>query len=117
MFLNNFDGIPDSKHLKENFSGIKKWLLDLKGKLATEAGETQSMFDTYVRYTQGQATDAEMNAANDQFKDLLRGLGMGTLAALPGSVITLPVVFKLAKKFNVEIMPSSFREPPKDNQP
>jgi hypothetical protein len=41
---------------------------------------------------------------------------MGALAAMPGSMITLPVVFKLAKKFNIEIMPSAFRAP-QDNNP
>jgi hypothetical protein len=99
------------QNMMNKINPVKKWLLDLKDKLGTEADETKDMFDTYVRYTQGQASEQEMNAANEQFKDLLRGLGMGTLAAMPGSVITLPVVFKLAKKFNVEIMPSSFRSP------
>jgi len=99
------------QNMMNKINPVKKWLLDLKDKLGTEANETKDMFDTYVRYTQGQASEQEMNAANEQFKDLLRGLGMGTLAAMPGSVITLPVVFKLAKKFNVEIMPSSFRSP------
>jgi hypothetical protein len=88
---------------------VKQWLLDLQKKLSTEAGETKTMFDTYVRYTQGQASEQEMAAANEQFKDVLRGLGMGTLAAMPGSVITLPMVFKLAKQFNVQIVPSAFR--------
>ena len=116
MFLNDFNGLASKKRLQENFGGIKEWLLKLKEKLGTEADETREMFNTYVRYTQGEATEAEMNTANEQFKDLLRGLGMGTLAALPGSVITLPVVFKLAKKFNIEIMPSAFRAP-QDNNP
>jgi hypothetical protein len=97
--------------VKEGFDigGIKNWLLKLKQGLSTEAEETKAMFDTYVRYTQGQASEQEMNTANEQFKDLLRGLGMGTLAAMPGSVVTLPLVFKLAKKFNIELMPSAFK--------
>jgi len=100
-------GVP----VKEGFdiAGVKNWLLKLKQGLSTEAAETKTMFDTYVRYTQGQASEQEMAAANEQFKDLLRGLGMGTLAAMPGSVVTLPVVFKLAKKFNIELMPSAFK--------
>jgi len=98
-------------NIKEGFdiAGIKNWLLKLKQGLSTEAAETKTMFDTYVRYTQGQASEEEMAAANEQFKDLLRGLGMGTLAAMPGSVVTLPLVFKLAKKFNIELMPSAFK--------
>jgi len=99
------------QNVKEGFDigGVKNWLLKLKQGLSTEAAETKTMFDTYVRYTQGQASEEEMAAANEQFKDLLRGLGMGTLAAMPGSVVTLPVVFKLAKKFNIELMPSAFK--------
>lgn len=99
------------KNIKEGFDlgGVKNWLLKLKQGLSTEAEETKVMFDTYVRYTQGQASEQEMAAANEQFKDLLRGLGMGTLAAMPGSVVTLPLVFKLAKKFNIELMPSAFK--------
>jgi len=90
-------------------SPVKQWLLTLQKKLGTEASETKTMFDTYLRYTQGKASKQEMAAANEQFKDVVRGLGMGTLAAMPGSVITLPLVFKLAKQFNVELMPSAFR--------
>ena len=105
--------------VKESFDigGVKNWLLKLKQGLSTEAEETKAMFDTYVRYTQGQASEQEMNAANEQFKDLLRGLGMGTLAAMPGSVVTLPLVFKLAKKFNIELMPSAFKNDVQEGTP
>ena len=51
-----------------------------------------------------------MNIANEQLKDIIRGLGLGAWAMLPGHVITVPVVFGLAKKYNVELFPSAFRD-------
>jgi hypothetical protein len=47
--------------VKEGFdiAGVKNWLLKLKQGLSTEAAETKTMFDTYVRYTQGQASEQE----------------------------------------------------------
>ncbi len=84
-------------------------LLKLKAALATESDETKQMLEIYFRFTRGKATKEEMEAANEQFRDLLRALGLGVFAALPFAPVTIPVIVKLGKKLGIEILPSSLR--------
>ena len=73
-------------------------------------GESKEMMDVYARYMNGfPVSKEEMNIANQQVKDVVRMLGLGAYALLPGHVITAPVIFGLAKKYNVELFPSAFK--------
>jgi hypothetical protein len=87
---------------------IKLGLLAVKRGLAQESRETKVMLVTYKRFTKGQATKLEMQEANKQFVDVIRGLGLGVLAVLPFSPITLPFVVKLGEKIGVNVLPSAF---------
>ena len=66
------------------------------------------MLSTYKRFTKGQASKQEMQDAHKQFVDVIRGLGLGVLAILPFSPITLPFVVKLGEKIGVNVLPSAF---------
>jgi hypothetical protein len=66
------------------------------------------MLVTYKRFTKGKASKLEMQEANKQFVDVIRGLGLGVLAVLPFSPITLPFVVKLGEKIGVNVLPSAF---------
>lgn len=87
---------------------LKRDLLLLKDALAQEGQETKAMLATYKRYTKKQATNEELREANKQFRDLLKGLGLGMFAVLPFAPITIPLVVKLGKIAGVEVLPSSF---------
>lgn len=87
---------------------IKVGLLSVKQGLAEESRETKLMLITYKRFTMGQASKLEMEEANKQFVDVIRGLGLGVLAVLPFSPITLPFVVKLGEKLGVNVLPSAF---------
>lgn len=87
---------------------IKLGLLAVKKGLAQESRETKIMLITYKRFTKGQATKLEMQEANQQFVDVIRGLGLGVLAVLPFSPITLPFVVKLGQKIGINVLPSAF---------
>ena len=80
----------------------------VKQGLAQETRETKVMLSTYKRFTKGQASKIEMQEANKQFIDVIRGLGLGILAVLPFSPITLPFVVKLGEKIGVNVLPSAF---------
>ena len=67
------------------------------------------MLDTYIRYTEGRATDAEMQEANTQFQNILKNLGLGILLILPFSPITLPYIFSKAKEHNIDLIPSWYK--------
>ncbi len=87
---------------------LKRSLLVVKRGLAQETRETKIMLNTYKRFTKGQASKLEMQEANKQFVDVIRGLGLGVLAVLPFSPITLPFVVKLGEKIGVNVLPSAF---------
>nr|WP_252732157.1 hypothetical protein [Paraglaciecola arctica] len=87
---------------------LKLGLLAVKRGLAQESRETKVMLITYKRFTRGQASKLEMQQANQQFVDVIRGLGLGVLAILPFAPITLPFVVKLGEKIGVNVLPSAF---------
>ena len=87
---------------------LKRGLLTVKRGLAQESRETKVMLITYKRFTRGQATKQEMEEAHKQFVDVIRGLGLGVLAVLPFSPITLPFIVKLGEKIGVNVLPSAF---------
>lgn len=87
---------------------VKRDLLILKALLAQEKQETREMLATYKCYTKKQATAQELRAANQQFADILKGLGLGIFAVLPFAPITIPVIVRLGKIVGVDVLPSSF---------
>jgi len=89
---------------------VKGSLIKVKEVLKQESKETKEMFDTYQRFTKGEATQKEMEAANEQFRDVLRGVGLGVIVVLPFSPITIPIIIKLGKKLGIEVFPSSVKE-------
>ncbi|WP_198673743.1 hypothetical protein [Algibacillus agarilyticus] len=96
-----------TKHLKQR---IKHDLIIVKKGLAQESDETKQMLEIYKRYTRKQASKEEMKHANEQFVDLLKGMGIGVVAILPFAPITIPLIVKLGQKLGIDVLPSSFRE-------
>jgi len=88
----------------------------LKAHLAEESDETKVMLDIYQRSLEGKATKEELHEANEQFKDLLRIAGLGTLVVLPGSVLLIPLAIAGANRFGIRLLPSSFAKG-KDHDP
>ncbi len=89
---------------------VKGKLIQIKEVLKQESIETKLMFETYQRFTKGEATQKEMEAANEQFRDVLRGVGLGVVVILPFSPITIPLIVKLGQKLGIEVFPSSVKE-------
>jgi len=93
---------------KRQTTKLKRQLIRIKIALEQEKHETKEMLNIYRRYTIRQASPEEMKLANQQFLDVLKGLGIGVFAVLPFSPITIPIVIKLGKWLGVDILPSSF---------
>ena len=86
-------------------------LLRIKKALSTEKAETKKMFAIYKKGRR--AVKSELKWANNQFKDILKGLGLLTFAAIPvpGGGLLLGTLISLAKKkYNIDILPSAFYE-------
>ncbi len=87
---------------------FRRAMVALKIALAQEKQETKEMLSIYRRYTQGQTNKAELKRANEQFVDILKGLGLGVFAVLPFAPLTIPLVVKLGRIVGVDVLPSSF---------
>jgi hypothetical protein len=98
---------------KRSFLKLRRQMLILKVALSQEKAETRHMLTIYKKYSQRQATKDELAIANKQFVDLVKGLGLGVLAVLPFSPITLPLCIKLGRWVGVDILPSAFTNQPK----
>ena len=85
---------------------IKRSLLDLKEVLKTESRESSQMLDIYYKYIAGQKIGKEdLEKANEQLGDVLKGLGALGIFALPGGVLAIAFLVKLGKYFGIDILP------------
>tara|TARA_B100000214_G_scaffold357263_1_gene316648 strand:- start:475 stop:843 length:369 start_codon:yes stop_codon:yes gene_type:complete len=85
---------------------IRKSLIELKEVLKTESKESSQMLDIYYKYVAGQKiNNNDLEKANEQLKDVLKGLGALGIFALPGGVLAIAFLVKLGKYFGVDILP------------
>ncbi|MCH2264555.1 MAG: hypothetical protein MK371_06615, partial [SAR86 cluster bacterium] len=70
----------------------------------------REMLKTYYSFTQGDATEEELQKAKQQLDVLLKELGFGVLTILPFSPITIPLVARLARKYEIDIVPEWFKD-------
>ena len=84
--------------------------------LNQEREETRQMMQTFFKVLtqklpKGRAPeDHEVRAAVEQLKDVHKMAGLLVLAITPGSVVTLPALAAVGKRFGVDIMPSAFQQ-------
>lgn len=95
---------------KRTFIKLRRQMTTLKIALSQEKVETKEMLSIYKKYTKRLANKDEMALANQQFRDILKGLGLGVFAVLPFSPITIPIIIKLGKSVGVDILPSAFNK-------
>lgn len=95
---------------KRSSISLKRQMLLLKAALNQEKDETREMLIIYRQYTKGQASKEQLAKANEQFLDVLKGIGLGVFAVLPFAPITIPVVIKVGQWVGVDILPSSFSD-------
>ena len=93
------------------FDGRVKKIIDfLKEKLAEETGPSRAMLKTYSDYIKDEATDEELEKANNQLNELLKDLSLGLMTVIPFAPITIPMIAKFAKKHNIDLLPKWFKD-------
>ena len=103
------EGLIDKIASMKDFA--KNKILKIKKALSTETAETKKMLAIYKN--RKNASRNELKFANDQFKDILRGLGLATFTVIPipGAGLLIAALTTVAKKkFNINILPSAFYE-------
>ena len=89
---------------------IRKVLALLKVTLKQETESSREMLKTYYSFTQGNTTEEDLEKANTQLNIVLKELGFGALSILPFAPITIPLVAKLARKYDIDIVPDWFKD-------
>ena len=89
---------------------IRRVLALLKVTLKHDTESSREMLKTYYSFTQGNTTKEDLEKANKQLNIVLKELGFGVLTVLPFSPITIPLVAKLARKYDIDIVPDWFKD-------
>jgi len=74
-----------------------------------ENKQNKKMLDIYIKYAEGNASNEDLNSANEQLKQILKNLGLGILIILPFSPITLPYIFSKAKELEIDLIPNWYK--------
>ena len=76
--------------------------------LRKEYGDTKDLLPIIQKYIKTKnLTDEEKKIFQTQMKDTMKLVGLGAIAAipLPGTMLLIPVIIQLAKKFNINLLP------------
>ena len=89
---------------------VKKIIAFLKEKLTDETESSRAMLKTYSDYLKREASDEELEKANQQLNEILKDLSLGLMAVIPLAPITIPMIAKFAKKHNIDLLPEWFKD-------
>ena len=109
MDINIFDKIYSS--LTKSNENIKSSLSKIKTILSDETRESNEMLKIYQKYVTNneEITKEELDQANKQFSDLLKGLGLAGVFALPGGYLAIAFMVKLGEKLGIDIIPDKYK--------
>jgi len=73
--------------------------------------EAGSIIQKYIRH--GNITDEEEIILKSQMVDMLKLAGIGIpFVLIPGASILMPVLIKVAERYNIELLPAAFQQRP-----
>ena len=110
MDINIFEKIYSS--LIKGNANIRASLAKIKTILADETRESNEMLKIYQKYVTNneKITKEELDQANKQFSDLLKGLGLAGVFVLPGGLLAIAFIVKLGEKLGIDIIPEKYRK-------
>ena len=110
MDINIFEKIYSS--LIKGNENIRGSLAKIKSILADETRESNEMLKIYQKYVTNneKITKEELDQANKQFSDLLKGLGLAGVFVLPGGLPAIAFIVKLGEKLGIDIIPEKYRK-------
>ena len=84
-----------------------------------EYGDTKYLLPILQKYVKTRnLTDREKYLFQKQLKDTMKIMGLGAIAAIPipGTMLLIPAIIQMAKKFNINLLPEA-DEPEKESLP
>tara|TARA_B110000014_G_C20079334_1_gene563767 strand:+ start:34 stop:330 length:297 start_codon:yes stop_codon:yes gene_type:complete len=89
---------------------VIRFLRIIQRALVHESEQTRQVILGYYKFIQGQSSEEELYKTNLLLKNILKDLGFGFLVLLPFSPITIPMIAKLAQKYEIDIFPDWFKD-------
>lgn len=110
MDINIFNKIYSS--IIDGNKNIRSALTKIQLILSNETRESNEMLKIYQKYiTDNESiTKEELEQANKQFSDLLKGLGLAGVFALPGGLLAIAFIVKVGEKLGIDIIPDKYRK-------
>ena len=110
MDINIFNKIYSS--IIDGNKNIKLALTKIQSILSNETRESNEMLRIYQKYiTNNESiTNEELEQANKQFSDLLKGLGLAGVFVLHGGLLAIAFIVKAGKKLGIDIIPDKYRK-------
>ena len=110
MDISIFEKIYSS--LIKGNENIRGSLAKIKSILADETRESNEMLKIYQKYVSNneKITKEELDQANKEFYDLLKGLGLAGVFVLPGGLLAIAFIVKLGEKLGIDIIPEKYRK-------
>jgi hypothetical protein len=110
MDINIFNKIYSS--IIDGNKNIKLALTKIQSILSNETRESNEMLRVYQKYiiNNESITKEELEQANKQFSDLLKGLGLAGVFVLPGGLLAIAFIVKAGKKLGIDIIPDKYRK-------
>ena len=89
----------------------KKIIAFLKEKLTEETEPSRNMLKTYSDYIKDEATEEDLEKANNQLNELLKDLSLGLMTVIPFAPITIPMIANLPRNMISIFCPHGLRIP------
>ena len=98
--------------IKKNRKKAGKALADFSKKMGNEAVETKEASKIFYKYLKGgDISKEEEHELKTQVYDLFKMMGIGIpFMLIPGSTLLMPFLIKVAKRYDVNLLPTSFTE-------
>lgn len=97
--------------ISSKFRKLNDLIIDFLSRLKQEGSETSDAAIILARYAKGEDVSKEdMDKFRNQMIDVAKMIGIGIpFTIIPGSTLLLPLVLSIAKRYNIDILPSSFK--------
>jgi TATA-box binding protein (TBP) (component of TFIID and TFIIIB) len=96
--------------LPKTESEIKDTFAKLKQVFQTETKTVVEIFKTYQRIMTGESSVMELQSANRKIIQLLQTAGFILLITVPGVIFLIPELVKMAREYDVDLVPASVSE-------
>lgn len=110
MDINIFNRIYQT--LINSNKNMVSYLEKIKSILANETRESNEMLRIYQKYilNNEKISKEELEQANNQFSDLLKGIGLAGVFALPGGLLAIAFIVKVGEKLGIDIIPKKYKD-------